>query len=116
MVIVFENEDVQRECNNHELLIRRYGLGRAKALRMRLDELFNANVLDDFRNLPHVSCYESLKNGRIHFEVELDGEFKLRFEPFFSTTPGKKLGGVDGKKINSIKILGVIGQNEQENT
>ena len=57
MDIVFENNKLQKECNDQRLLEKNHGKDRAKRIRRRLDDLRAADVLEDMRNLPG-RCHE----------------------------------------------------------
>ena len=105
MKIVFANETMRNDCNNHVLLVKRYGAAPARVLRQRLDELFNAEVLEDMRSLPHVSISGS-SQGNADLSLELGTGHRLVFRPY----PGAKdaHGGMDWNKIDSILILGLL--------
>ncbi|MDB5049570.1 MAG: putative killer suppression protein HigA [Fibrobacteres bacterium] len=110
MKIVFANEDLRNECNNQDLLVKRYGAELARLLRQRLDELFNAEVLEDMRSLPHVSISGSVQGGP-DLSLDLGGPYRLVFRPY----PHAKFsnGGMDWNKIDSIFILGLFKQNAE---
>lgn len=105
MKIVFSNEALKNECNNQDLLIKRLGANRARVLRQRLDELFNAEVLADVRSLPHVSITPPSAGGA-DLELDLGSPYKLVFRP---EGPGAADGGLDWNKIDSIIILSLRG-------
>ncbi|MDB5104530.1 MAG: putative killer suppression protein HigA [Fibrobacteres bacterium] len=101
MNIVFANEELRNECNNQELLVKRYGPNRAKVMRQRLDELFNARVLEDMRSMPHVSIAGSPKGPDL--ALDLGSPYQLAFRP-----AGSDINGYgDWNNINSIIILGL---------
>jgi proteic killer suppression protein len=54
MDIVFENSKFEEECNNQRLRLKKHGADRAKRILQRLDDLRDANVLEDMRNLPMI--------------------------------------------------------------
>ena len=103
MRIVFGDEALKNECNNQVLLIKRLGANRARVLRQRLDELFNADVLADVRSLPHVSI-TSHSDGDL--ALDLGAPYKLVFRPA-GAVPAD--GGADWNKIDSIIILSLRG-------
>ncbi len=106
MKIVFANEALRIECNNQELLVKRYGTALARILRQRLDELFNAQSLDEMRSMPHVAIAGSL-SGSADLRLELEAGNRLVFRPH---PPSKhSQGGMDWGKIDSIIILGLSG-------
>lgn len=104
MKIVFDTEDLRNECNNQESLVKRYGVQVATLLRQRLDELFNAEVLEVMRSMPHVAI-SGPAQGPGDLALELGPAYRLAFRPQFQT----HLQGVpwDWKKIDSIRVLGL---------
>jgi hypothetical protein len=106
MKIVFANEALKNECNNQDLLKKRLGANRARMLRQRLDELFNAEVLADIRALPHIGI--SAPNGGADLSLDLGTPCKLLFRP---AEPHPGDGGWDWNKIDSIIIVALRGPN-----
>ena len=104
MKISFATEALRNECNNQELLVSRYGQQRARILRQRLDELFNADVLEDMRRMPHVTFLGS-GQGPADLALDLGRPYRLAFRPHPEPTLN---GGWDWKKIDSIQIVGLI--------
>ncbi len=110
MKITFATEAFRNECNNQELLVKRYGPQHAKLLRQRLDELFNAEVLEDMRSLPHVGFVGPLL-GPSDLALDLGRPYRLVFRPHPEPTSD---GGWDWKKIDSIQIMGLLKTNEKK--
>lgn len=104
MKIVFANEALKNECNNQDLLIKRLGASRARVLRQRLDELFNAEVLADIRSFPQIGI--SAPNGGSDMALDLGHPYKLLFRPA-GANPGD--GVWDWNKIDSIIIVALRG-------
>jgi hypothetical protein len=104
MRIVFATEALKNECNNQELLVKRLGANRARVLRQRLDELFNADVLADIRSFPHIGI--SAPQGDGDLALDLGAPCRLMFRPEASY-PGN--GGWDWNKIDSIIIVALRG-------
>lgn len=110
MRLSFATEEFRNECNNQELLVRRYGSERARLLRQRLDELYNAEVLEDMRRMPHVTF---LGDGAAQGGLALDlgKPFRLVFRPHPEPpSPGEW----DWKKIDSILIMGLQRADEKK--
>jgi hypothetical protein len=103
MKIVFANEELRNDCNNQELLIKRYGANRARIMRQRLDELYNAEVLEDMRAMPHVSI--AVRPAGPDLELDLGGPYSLVFRPHGAAPDDN--GNWDWKRIDSIIILGL---------
>lgn len=106
MDIIFGSDKFRKECNNFNLLKKRYGLQRAKKIVMRLNALQAANVLEDLRYAPG-RCHE-LKGSRSgQLSLDLDGPYRLLFAPANDPIPKKTDGGLDWKRVTTVVILGV---------
>jgi plasmid maintenance system killer protein len=106
MDIIFKKAKFQKECNDHKILVRKYGPLKAKLLNRRLEQLRAAEVLEDLRNLPQVRCHELVGDRSGQLSVDLDHPYRLIFEPT-EPIPRKTDGGLDWEKITSITILGI---------
>lgn len=107
MLIVFDTTKLEKECNNENLMIRRFGPKRTKLLKRRLTELAAANTLEDIRNLPQSRCHELKGNLKGYLSVDLDDPYRLIFEPANNPVPKKPDSGLDWKKITEIRIIRV---------
>ncbi|GAB1543478.1 hypothetical protein NUACC21_61530 [Scytonema sp. NUACC21] len=106
MDIVFKNKKLEKDCNDQRLLEKKYGTDRAKRIRRRLDDLYDANVLEDMRNLPG-RCHELLYDRAGQFSLDLDHPYRLIFEPANEPIPTKPDGGIDWTEVTAVRILGV---------
>lgn len=111
MKLLFATEAFRTECNNQEMLVKRYGGQRARLIRQRLDELFNADILEDMRSLPHVAIH-ALADGDLG--VDVGKPYWLAFRPYGSQ-PGEPAGAEGWKKIDSIQILGLVRTDAENN-
>lgn len=111
MDIVFNNRKFEKECNNQRLLEKNHGANRAKRIRIRLDNLRDANVLEDMRNLPG-RCHELLQDRAGQLSLDLDHPYRLIFEPADEPIPTKPDGGIDWNKVTAVRILGVDNTHE----
>lgn len=106
MDIIFKSKTLARECNRHELLVRRHGRHRAKLIRRRLDDLGAAANLFVMRSLPG-RCHELRGNRAGQLSIDLDGPFRLVFEVANNPIPTKPDGGLDWASVTAINVLGV---------
>ncbi|MBA3924035.1 MAG: killer suppression protein [Nostocaceae cyanobacterium] len=106
MDIVFKDHKFEKECNNQRLLDKNQGAVRAKKIRRRLDDLRDANSLEEMRNLPG-RCHELLHDRTGQLSLDLDHPYRLIFVPAHEPIPVKSDGGLDWKQVTAIKILGV---------
>jgi len=107
MVILFKTAKLEKECNNDNLMIKRFGTIKAKLLKRRLTELAAANALEDLRNLPQPRCHELKGNLKGYLSVDLDHPYRLIFEPANNPLPKKSDGGLDWTKVTEIRIIGM---------
>jgi plasmid maintenance system killer protein len=104
MVILFKTAKLEKECNNENLLVKRFGALRAKLLKRRLNELQAATSLDVLRPL---RCHELKGNRKGQLSVDLDHPHRLIFESADNPIPKKLDGGLDWNKITKVRIMGV---------
>jgi proteic killer suppression protein len=107
MDIIFKSTKLEKECNNEDLMVRRFGTARSKLLKKRLFELFAAATLQDLRNLPQARCHELKGNLKGYLSVDLDGLNRLLFEPANDPVPKKPDGGLDWTKVTVVRIVGM---------
>jgi len=104
MDILFSSDKLRELCNDTKKLTKSYGSNQAKKLRRRLDDLQAAAILEDCRSLPG-RCHE-LKGDRAgQLAMDLDGGFRLVFEPGENPMPRKEDGGLDWSRVTSVRIL-----------
>ena len=84
-----------------------HGAENDKKLRTRLDDLVDAQSMDDMRNLP--GHWEELNNDRAgHFSARLHGGLRLIVKPQKQPPPTKPDGGLDWRAIDSIYIIEMV--------
>lgn len=106
MDIVFKNKKTDKLFNNQKLLVKEFGLDRAKRIRRRLDNLRAVAVLEDMRSFPG-RCHELLYDRSGQLSLDLDHPQRLIFEPFHDPSPQKPDGGLDWTKVLSVIIIGI---------
>lgn len=107
MVILFKTAKLEKECNNENLLVKRFGALKAKLLKRRLNELQAATSLDVLRSLPQARCHELKGNRKGQLSVDLDHPYRLIFESADNPLPKKSDGGLDWNKVTKVRIIGV---------
>ncbi|OGW55328.1 MAG: killer suppression protein [Nitrospirae bacterium RBG_13_43_8] len=107
MVILFKTAKLETECNNENLLVKRFGALRAKLLKRRLNELQAANTLAVLRSLPQARCHELKGSKKGQISADLDHPYRLIFEPADNPIPKKPDGGLDWNKVTKVRIIGV---------
>lgn len=112
MVILFKTAKLEKECNNENLMVRRFGPLRARLLKRRLNELQAADTLDLLRHLPQARCHELKGNRKGQLSVDLDHPYRLIFEPADNPIPEKSDGGLEWNKVTKVRIIGVENTHE----
>jgi len=107
MEIVFAATRLEKLCNSERELVRTFGPLRAKALRRRLDQLRAAQNLEVMRTLPG-RCNELTADRRGTLSIDLEGPFRLIFEPVENPPPSKPDGGLAWELVTAIRILEVV--------
>ena len=114
MVIFFETKKMDKEFNTQKLLIRNRGAEQAKKIMTRKSQLESADNMEQLRNLP--GNYHALsENLRGWYAVDLNGPYRLIFEPNETPLPELPAGGLDWSKVTKVTILGVLNYHEREN-
>lgn len=111
MDIVFKDKKLAQWCNNHQLLIKKYGSDRAKRIRRRLDDLDAVAVLSDMRNISG-RCHELTGDRAGQLSLDLDHPYRLIFEIANDPIPKKPDGGIDWTQVTAVRIIGVDNTHE----
>lgn len=106
MDLEFSPRRLEKQYNSNRELVRTHGPLRAKVLRRRLDQLRAAETLDAMRALPG-RCHELTGDRAGILSIDLDGPYRLLFEPAENPPPAKADGGLDWRRVTAVRILGV---------
>lgn len=103
MDIMFRSASLRTSCNDSKKGLRKFGDARFGTIRRRLDDLrAAANLLE----LPPASRCHPLKGKRAgQFAVDLDGGWRLVFEPANDPLPLMADGSLDRSRVSAITIL-----------
>ena len=104
MEIRFQSRKLAKEANDLGLLRKTHGENRAKRIRLRLDALRAACVLEDLRNMPG-RLHELSEDRAGQFSLDLDGPYRLIFVPDHNPVPRKADGGMDWNQITAVLVL-----------
>ena len=105
--IVFADRKLEKICNDHKILVRKYGHTNAKRIRRRLDDL------DAAENL---AVMKSLFPGRLHpltgdksgqFSLDLVHPLRLIFEPADEPPAIKEDGSIDWVRVQRVRIVSI---------
>lgn len=106
MEITFNSNKFEKECSNQRLLVKRHGSIRARRIRTRLDDLKDADLLENMRYVPG-RCHELHGDRAGQLSLDLDHPYRLVFEPDHEPIPRKEDGGLDWTQITAVIIIGV---------
>jgi plasmid maintenance system killer protein len=104
--ISFATRRLEKTFNSDRELLKIFGPRRAPLIRRRLDQLRAADHLAVMRTLPG-RCHELIGNRRGTLSIDLDGPYRLLFEPAEDPPPAKPDGGLAWDQVTTIRILGV---------
>ena len=106
MDILFKKKRLAKRMASKREMVKAYGTGTARKVRLRLDQLRAADHLGQMRYLPG-RCHELTGDRKGEIAIDLDGPNRLLFEPADDPPPTKDDGGLDWEKVTAISILGV---------
>lgn len=109
MELVFSTKKLRKQLNSDREMVKAQGAKRAKRLQIVLAALRAAPTLGVFAppySPPH-RCHELTGNLRGKLTLDLDGQYRLLFEPAHDPRPERPEGGLDWAQVTAIKIYGV---------
>ncbi len=107
MDIIFKTEKLRKTCNDDRLRVKTYGQERAKKIKLRLDEMHAASVLEELRYLPG-HCHELIGDRKGELAVDLDQPARLIFRVADDPAPLKEDGGLDWNNVTAIEITEIV--------
>ena len=107
MIIQFATADLRETCNDDRLATRRWGAARSKLVLRRLAQMVAARTLAVLLTTP--GRPHPLKGNRLGvFSIDLDGPFRLLFEPLEIEKPRKsERKALDPNEITAVRVLGI---------
>lgn len=111
MEIRFQSRKLAKEANDFRLLRKSHGERRAGRIRLRLDALHAACVLEDLRHMP--GRLHELRGDRAgQLSLDLDGPYRLIFAPDHNPVPRRANGGMDWNQITAVLVLEIENTHE----
>lgn len=104
MDIVFCNSRLEKECCDATARRKRHGDERARRLARRLDDLRAAATLAVMKSLPG-RCHELTADRKGQIAIDLDGPYRLIFEPANEPLPLDGNGSLDWNRVTIIRVL-----------
>ena len=84
----------------------------AKCLRARLDELHDADALEDLRHLPQARCHEMTDDRKGQLSFDLQQPYRLICVPADDPIPRKPDGGLDWPRVTAVEVLEITDTHE----
>jgi proteic killer suppression protein len=107
MNILFKTSKLLKTCTDDRLRQKEQGQVRAKKIKLRLDDMHAASVLEELRYLPG-RCHELTGDRKGELAVDLDHPFRLIFRIANDPVPHKEDGGLDWNKVTAIEIQEIV--------
>jgi toxin HigB-1 len=105
--ILYQGRKIEKVCKNQSYRIKKHGAVRARAIEARLDELKDVDNLEQMHAQRQARCHELTGDRKGTLAVNLDGPWRLIFEPAHDPVPRKPDGGLDWVQVTAIRILEV---------
>lgn len=103
MEISIRDKKLRKSIDDPKKLVREYGAKMANILQRRLDDLYNADTLEDTRNLP--GRYHELRgNKKEYWACDLEQPYRLIFTPRQRPIPQNEDGQYIWVEIVAIEI------------
>ncbi|RLE25352.1 MAG: killer suppression protein [Acidobacteria bacterium] len=106
MEIRFKTSKLRKSCTDEKVLMKTHGPERGKILKRRLDQLRAAENLAMVKTLPG-RCHALSSDRKGTLAIDLDGPYRLLFEPAENPAPQLDDGGLDWDAVETIRILEV---------
>jgi proteic killer suppression protein len=100
----FSDNKLEKLANDYRKCQKEFGQKRAKLYTKRLLDLYNADTLEDVRNLPG-HYHELVGDRKGQWSFDLDQPNRLIFEPHENPIPTDKSGKYIWLEIKGIEIL-----------
>lgn len=104
MDILFCNSKLEKQCSTANARRKAFGNERAARLGRRLDDLRAAATLAVMRTLPG-RCHALTGDLKGQIAIDLDGPYRLLFEPADEPLPLDGNGALDWNRVTCIRIL-----------
>jgi proteic killer suppression protein len=106
MDIVFASTKLEKEFNSGKELNKAHGQQRAKAIMKRMTQIAAADNPGQLRNAPG-RCHVLKGDLAGIFSLDLDGPYRLLFEPVDNPPPVLEDGSINWSLVTSVRVLEV---------
>jgi toxin HigB-1 len=106
MNISIADRRLAKLLNQRRLLQKKYGPVRARKIAQSISTLQAAETLEDMRYFPG-RCHELTGDRAGQLAIDLDGPYRLIFEPDHNPLPRKDDDGLDWTAVTAVTIIAV---------
>ena len=103
MKVTYKNKYLQKCAEDESFSKRKLGHVRSEKYLQRVGDLFDAETLEDVRNLPG-NYHELTANRKDQWAVSLDGPYRLVFTPHESPIPTDSSGKYIWTEIKGVEL------------
>lgn len=104
MKITFSDKKLEKLANDYKKCQKEFGAIRTKLFNRRLQDLHNAETLEDVRHLPG-HYHELTENRKGQWACDLDQPYRLIFEAHDNPSPVDEAGRVVWLEITGVEII-----------
>lgn len=111
MEIAYANSKIRKICTDDKAARKEYGKDIALTLRERLNQIADAENLDELRN--EAGHWHELKGNRKgQLACSLSGRLRLIFVPAHVPIPSKPDGGLEWKDVTAVMNIEIVNYHE----
>jgi len=107
MDLTFRTKKLEKLANDYRRCQRELGAIRSKLLNIRLNDLRDAETLEDVRYLPG-HYHELIGDRKGQWACDLDHPYRLIFEPHENPIPTNQVGNYLWVEIKGVEIVEII--------
>jgi toxin HigB-1 len=112
MKITFSNKTLEKLANDDRRCLKEMGKIRAGIFRRRLNQLKDAQSLEEVRNFPG-NYHELAENRKGQWACDLDQPYRLVFEPHEKPIPVDEHGYYIWIKIKGVEVIEMINYHKE---
>ena len=113
MEITFRNKKLEKLANDYRKCQKEFGEIRAKLYHRRLQDLQNANTLDDVKYMPG-NYHDLVGNRKGKWGCDLDQPYRLVFEPHENPIPKDEHRWYIWSDIKGVEIIEIINYHKEK--
>lgn len=113
MEITFSDKKLEKLANDDSKCLKKMGKIRVEIFRRRLNQLKDAQTLEDVRHLPG-NYHDLIGNRKGQWACDLDQPYRLVFEPHKSPIPADEHGIYIWFEIKGVEVIEIINYHKEK--